>query len=281
MKNQKLIDKIILKALKEDIGPGDITTKAIISKNKKGIAKFIVKDEGVIAGIKIVERVFKLYDKKLKLKKYIKDGVEVKKNQIIAEVSGNAASILTVERTALNFLQRMSGIATIAKKFSDEVKHTKAKIIDTRKTAPGLRILDKLAVTYGGCQNHRIGLFDMFLVKDNHIVAAGSIINAVQECRKLMTKKKKKFKIEVETENLKQVKEALNAKVDIIMLDNFEISIMKEAIELIKNKSKTEASGGVTLENVKQIAETGVDYISVGALTHSVRALDISLELEI
>jgi nicotinate-nucleotide pyrophosphorylase (carboxylating) len=281
MKYQKQIDKIILRALKEDVGSGDITTRATIPPNKKGRAKFIAKDNGIVAGLNVIERVFKLYDKKLKLKKFMRDGDKVNKGQIIAEVSGRISSILSAERTALNFLQRMSGIATLANKFLDEVKHTNVKIVDTRKTIPGLRILDKLAVAYGGCQNHRFGLYDMFLIKDNHIAAAGSITSAVKACQKLMRKKKKKIKIEVETENIEQVKEALSTNADIIMLDNFNIDEIKKAVELIDHNKKIEVSGGITLDSVKTIAETGVDYISVGALTHSVKVLDISLKIDI
>jgi len=280
MKYQKQIDKIILKALREDIGSGDITTMATISKNQKGTANLIVKENGIVAGVEITKRVFTLFDNKLKIKSFLKDGDKGKTQDIILKISGRIASILSAERTALNFLQRMSGIATLSKKFSEEIKYTKAKIIDTRKTVPGLRILDKRAVELGGCKNHRLGLFDMFLIKDNHIAAAGSISTAVKGCKKLIKVKNKKFKIEVETENLDQVNEAIESGVDIIMLDNFEISVMKKAVELIKNKAKVEASGGITLETVREIAETGVDYISVGALTHSVKALDISLDIE-
>jgi nicotinate-nucleotide pyrophosphorylase (carboxylating) len=281
MKYQKQIDKIILKALKEDIGSGDITSKAIVPVNQKGKAKFIVKDNGIIAGLNIVDRVFKLFDKNIKLIKFFHDGDEVKKGQIVAEVSGRVSSILSAERTALNFLQRMSGIATLANKLREEVKHTKVKIVDTRKTVPGLRILDKLAVAYGGCQNHRFGLYDMFLIKDNHIAAAGSITDAVKACRKFMRKKKKKYKIEVETENLEQVREVLYTRTDIIMLDNFEIDKIKEAVELINGQKQIEVSGGISPDTVKLIADTGVDFISVGALTHSVKALDISLKIDI
>ena len=281
MKHQKQIDKIILRAFKEDIGTDDITSKAVVPAGKKGKAKFIVKEEGIIAGLDVVERVFKLFDKNLKLKKFLDDGDKVKKGQIIAEVHGGISSILSTERTALNFLQRMCGIATQANKFSEEVKHTKVKIVDTRKTVPGLRILDKLAVSYGGCHNHRFGLYDMFLIKDNHITAAGSITGAVKACTKFMKKKKKKYKIEVETQNIEQVREALNTKVDIIMLDNFELNKIKEAVDLIGGKKQIEASGGITLASVKAIAEIGVDYISVGALTHSVKALDISLKVDV
>ena len=279
MKHQKQINKLILKALKEDIGSGDITTIATISRNQRGTASIIAKENGIISGVKVAKSVFKLLDKKNKISELKKDGDVVKKNEIILKISGKIASILSAERTALNFLQRMSGIATLSGKFSNEVKNTKAKIIDTRKTAPGLRLLDKMAVESGGGQNHRLGLYDMFLIKDNHIASSGSISRAVNECKKFMKKKKIKYKIEVETENLNQVKEAVASGADIIMLDNFEIPDMKKAVELINGKAKIEVSGGVILEKVKEIAETGVDFISVGSLTHSVKALDISLEI--
>lgn len=278
-KIHKNISKLISSALSEDIKNGDITTKATISKSKKAVGNFLVKADGIIAGLEIAKLVFKQVDPKIKFEIKINDGSKVKYGDIAAIVSGKAQSLLTAERTALNFLQRMSGIATSANLYSEKIKHTKAKIIDTRKTVPGLRTLDKLAVKLGGCANHRIGLYDMFLIKDNHIEVAGSITSAVDACVKYNKKHNKKFKIEVETKNLKEVKEALTTKADIIMLDNFEIEEMKKAVELIDGKCKVEASGGVNLETVKAIAETGVDYISVGALTHSVKVLDISLEV--
>lgn len=278
-KIDKQIIKLIKNALQEDIKTGDITTKATISKSKKAVGKFLIKADGIIAGLEIAKKVFLAVDLKIKFNIKIKDGSQVKYGDVAAVVYGKAQSLLTAERTALNFLQRMSGIATSANKYSEKVKHTKAKIIDTRKTVPGLRAVDKLAVKLGGCKNHRIGLYDMFLIKDNHIEVAGSIIKAVEACVKYNKKHHTKFKIEVETKNLKEVEEALKTEADIIMLDNFEISNMKKAVQLINGKKKTEASGGVNLETVKEIAETGVDYISVGALTHSVKALDISLEI--
>ncbi len=277
----KSVLKLINNALKEDIGKSDITTKATIGKSKKAIGKFLVKADGVIAGLEIAKTVFKSFDSKIKFEIKIKDGLKVNKGDVAAIVTGNAQSLLTAERTALNFLQRMSGIATSANIYTEKVKHTKAKIIDTRKTVPGLRMLDKMAVKFSGCENHRIGLYDMFLIKDNHIEVAGSITAAVQSCQKYQKKRRTKFKIEVETKNLKEVEEALKTKADIIMLDNFEIDKMIQAVQLINGKCKIEASGGVNLETVQAIAETGVDYISVGALTHSVKALDISLEITI
>lgn len=277
----KTVSKLIKTALHEDVKNGDITTKATISKSKKAVGKFLVKADGIIAGLEITKTVFKTVDPKIKFEIKIKDGCNVKYGDVTAIVSGKAQSLLTAERTALNFLQRMSGIATSANVYSEKVKHTKAKVIDTRKTVPGLRYLDKLAVKLGGCANHRIGLYDMFLIKDNHIEIAGSITKAVEECVKYNKKHHTKFKIEVETKNLKEVEEALTTKADIIMLDNFEIDEMEKAVKIIKGKCKVEASGGVNLETVKAIAETGVDFISVGALTHSVKALDISLEIEL
>ena len=277
------MDKSILKtistALKEDVKNGDITTKATISKSKKAVGKFLVKADGIIAGLEIAKAVFKSIDPKIKFELKINDGSKVKYGDVAAIVSGRAQSLLTAERTALNFLQRMSGIATSANNYSEKVKHTKAKVIDTRKTVPGLRSLDKLAVNLGGCSNHRIGLYDMFLIKDNHIEVAGSITKAVETCVKYNKKHRTKLKIEVETKNLKEVEEAIKTKADIIMLDNFEIDEMKKAVKIINGKCKIEASGGVNLDTVRAIAETGVDYISVGALTHSVKALDISLEI--
>jgi len=278
-KTDKTTLKLIKNALQEDVKNGDITTKATISKSKKAIGEFLVKAEGIIAGLEIAKAVFKSVDPKIKFDIKIKDGSKVKYGDVAAVVSGKAQSLLTSERTALNFLQRMSGIATSANNYSEMVKHTKAKVIDTRKTVPGLRTLDKLAVKLGGCANHRIGLYDMFLIKDNHIEVAGSITKAVETCVKYNKKHRTKFKIEVETKNLKEVEEAIKTKADIIMLDNFDIDEMKKAVKIINGTSKIEASGGVNLETVKSIAETGVDFISVGALTHSVKALDISLEI--
>jgi nicotinate-nucleotide pyrophosphorylase (carboxylating) len=279
MKINKQIKIIIRTALAEDIGKGDITTVSTIKKSQRAKGAFLIKADGVIAGLKIAEAVFKLVNPKIKFVATIKDGSKVKKNDIAATVEGKASSLLTAERTALNFLQRMCGIASLANQYSEKVKHTKAKIIDTRKTVPGIRILDKLAVTLGGCKNHRIGLYDMFLIKDNHIEVAGSITKAVEACIKYNKHHHTKFKVEVETKNLLEVEEALQTKADIIMLDNFELDEMKKAVKLINSKCKVEASGGVNLETVQSIAETGVDFISVGALTHSVKALDISLEI--
>jgi nicotinate-nucleotide pyrophosphorylase (carboxylating) len=275
------VEKIIRTALDEDIGKADITTAAIVHDNITGEGIFLVKQDGMLAGFEIVENVLKMVDKTLRFKRYFKDGDKIKKGDIAAEVRGKASSILTSERTSLNFFQRMSGIATAANQYQEKIKHTKAKIIDTRKTVPGLRLIDKLAFKLSGCANHRMGLYDMFLIKDNHIAAAGSITNAIEKCKDYKKKYRLNSKIEVETTNIGQVKEALNCGVDMIMLDNFEINELKKAVEIINCKSEIEASGNITLETVEEVAEAGVDYISVGAITHSVKALDISLELKI
>jgi nicotinate-nucleotide pyrophosphorylase (carboxylating) len=273
--------EIIRRALDEDIQTGDVTTQAIIPDEVLGRGKFLVKADGLVAGLTIAEKVFEMVDEKIEFNILIEDGCKVKPGDIAAEVKGKAASILTAERTALNFLQRMSGIATLTNNFVERIKHTKAKILDTRKTVPGLRLLDKEAVRLGGGKNHRIGLFDMFLIKDNHIEIAGSITDAVNACKKFQQKKNPDLKIEVETKNLEEVKEALACGVDIIMLDNFKVDLMKGAVKIINGKCLVEASGNISIENVKEIAETGVDFISAGALTHSVKALDISLEIEL
>lgn len=274
--NQKEIERVILTALKEDIGAGDITTNLLIPKKQQAKAFFLAKEDGVIAGLEIAKMVLQKLDKKIVWKSFVKDGNFVSSGTRIAEVKGSLRTLLTGERTALNILQRMSGIATVTNSFVKIVNGTNAKILDTRKTVPGLRMFDKYAVIIGGGTNHRFGLFDMVLIKDNHIKAAGSITNAVAKIRKDVTKK---IKIEVETSNLDEVREALKNKVEIIMLDNMTVAMMKEAVKIIAGKTKVEASGNVNFKSIKAIAETGVDFISVGALTHSVKALDISMKI--
>jgi len=275
--NKKELIQIINLALKEDIGSGDVTTNLIVPDFQKGIAEIFVKEDGVIAGLNVANEIFKRLNNKITFRKFVKEGDKVSKGTKIAEVKGSLRTLLTGERTALNFLQRMSGIATFTAKFVAQLEGLNTKILDTRKTVPCLRMLDKYSVKIGGGTNHRFGLYDMVLIKDNHIKAAGSITRAVQLIRK---KLKKKMKIEVETANLDEVKEALSNKVDIIMLDNMSVEMMEQAVKLIGGKAKVEASGNVTLENVRKIALTGVDFISVGALTHSVKALDISMKIQ-
>ena len=272
----KQIKKIIETSLAEDIGTGDITTMAIIRRDKTGHAQAIAKDDFVIAGSDIFIETFLLLDDKIKVKKLVSDGKRAKKGSIIAEISGSLFHILQAERVALNLFQRMCGIATLTAKFVEAVQGSKVKILDTRKTMPGLRILDKMAVSIGGGFNHRMGLYDGVLIKDNHIAAAGSITAAVDMQRQGLPHT---LKIEVETKNIAEVKEALKCGVDIIMLDNMTPDEMKKAAAFVAGRALLEASGNVNLQNVAAIAATGVDLISVGELTHSVRAVDISLKI--
>lgn len=270
------IIKIIKNALAEDIGTGDITTGATVRAGKKGRALAIAKDDFIVAGIDVFEATFKILDKNIKIKKLIRDACHVKKGAVIAEISGSLSGILKAERVSLNLFQRMCGIATLTAKYVEAVSNSRAKILDTRKTVPGLRILDKMAVRLGGGCNHRIGLYDGILIKDNHIEAAGGITAAVKAQRKSLSGK---MTIEVETTNLKEVKEALSCGVDIIMLDNMSVPAMRKAVDHVAGRALLEASGNVSLRNVAAIAATGVDFISVGELTHSVRAADISLKI--
>ncbi len=270
------IKKIIEAALAEDIGTGDITTTAIVDRKLSGKAQAIAKDDFVVAGIEIFQDVFVFLDEHAQFSLPVCDGETVKSGDIIAEVSGSLFYILQAERVALNILQRMCGIATLTGKYVSAVRGTTAKILDTRKTMPGLRLLDKMAVSIGGGFNHRMGLYDGVLIKDNHIAAAGSITAAVQAQRRSLPHN---VKIEVETKNLQEVKDALSCGVDIIMLDNMTTTEMKKAVELVCGRALVEASGNVSLSNIAAIAATGVDLISIGELTHSVRAADISLNI--
>jgi len=273
----KEVKKIITNALAEDIGKGDLTTKAIVRRDQKGRAAAWAKDDFVVAGLDIFLEVFKTLDKKIMFRKKLSDGSVAHPGEIIVEISGSLTSILQAERVALNIFQRMCGIATLASRYVRAVRGTKAKILDTRKTAPGLRILDKMAVRLGGAQNHRFGLDDGVLIKDNHIAAAGGIPRAVELMRK---KSPLGMKIEVETRNFQEVKEALQCGVDIILLDNMTVTDMKKVVDIARGRALLEASGNVNLSNVARIARAGVDFISVGELTHSVRAADISLKIE-
>ena len=273
---EKKIRDIIEAALAEDIGTGDITTQATVSPKKKGRAQAVAKDDFVIAGIDVFAETFQLLDKSIKVNKLIDDGYRAKRGDIIAEVLGSLSNILQAERVALNLFQRMSGIATLTSKYVKAVRGSKAKILDTRKTMPGLRVLDKMAVRIGGGCNHRTGLYDGVIIKDNHIEAAGGIIAAVKAQRKRLPHT---LKIEVETKNIKEVKEALKCCVDIIMLDNMSVPAMKRAVGLVAGRALLEASGNVNLQSVSEIAATGVDLISIGELTHSVQAADISLKV--
>ena len=275
--DKKELDRIISEALREDIGSGDVTTNLIVPRTTVSKAFMIAKADGIIAGLPIAKAVFKKLDKEIIWKSLVKEGEHVSAGTEIVLLKGSYRSLLIGERTALNFLQRISGIATTTSKYVDRLEGLNTVILDTRKTAPGLRMLDKYGVKMGGGTNHRIGLYDMVLIKDNHIKAAGGIIEAVMQIKNNL---KRKIKIEVEATNLDEVKLALNAGVDIIMLDNMSLKQMREAVNLIGGKVKVEASGGVNLNAVRAIAETCVDFISVGALTHSVKALDISMNFK-
>ena len=266
--------KTVRKALNEDIGSGDVTTDCTIPEDQTISARLIAKGNGIIAGLEVFAACFKELNTNIQIEFLKNDGQAVEAGETIAVLSGLARPILTAERVALNFLQRMSGIATVTNQMARQVKGTKAKILDTRKTAPGLRYFDKWAVRIGGGQNHRFGLFDMVLIKDNHIAASGGIKQAVERVRQCDRQQRL---IEVEVKNLEELQEAIEARVDRILLDNMDLETMQKAVEICQGRIPLEASGNVTLDTVRKIAETGVDFISVGSLTHSVKALDLSL----
>ncbi len=276
MLNLRSLDSLIDLAFEEDIGIGDITTEATVPPEREGIGILLAKSDGMIAGLPIAERVFSKLDATLAFRTLVSDGEAVDAGTSIAEVQGSAKTILIGERTALNFLQRLSGIATLTAQFVEAVAGYDAKIVDTRKTAAGWRALQKYAVRVGGGYNHRFGLYDGVLIKDNHIVAAGGIANAVQRAREVVPHT---VKIEVEVETAEQVDEALEVDADILLLDNMPLSIMQNVVQEVGDRAVTEASGGIKLERVQAVAATGVDLISVGALTHSAMPMDISLTL--
>lgn len=269
------MDNLIMQALREDITSEDITTNAVMKQYKKGEVELICKEDGIIAGLDVFKRTFELLDEDTKVEFYVKDGQEVKNKQLIGKITGDIRVLLSGERTALNYLQRMSGIATYTNKVASMLKGTKIKLLDTRKTTPNMRIFEKYSVKVGGGYNHRYNLSDGILLKDNHIAAAGGVKEAV-----IMAKEYAPFvrKIEVEVENLDMLKEALDAGADIIMLDNMQKDDMIEAVKMCKGKAETECSGNVTKENIKNLIDIGVDYISSGALTHSAKILDLSMK---
>ncbi len=274
--NQLLYSEIVEKALVEDLGSGDVTTSNIFGLDHSGSGLVIAREKGVAAGLPVAEMVFKTLNQAIQWDQFCPEGTEFRSGDVLAEIKGSMQAILSGERVALNFLQRLSAIATRTRTYSERAAKYNVKILDTRKTTPGLRVLEKYAVRLGGGINHRIGLYDAALVKDNHIKGAGGIKNAVL---RLKSKLPMTAKIEVEVENMAQVEEALDAGVDIIMLDNMAPEKMKQAVELIDGKVLVEASGSIGLDDVEAVAAAGVDYISVGALTHSVEALDISLDI--
>jgi nicotinate-nucleotide pyrophosphorylase (carboxylating) len=271
----KEIDAVIAAALREDMPQGDITSENIIPARSVSRALFLAKQEGILAGIEVARRVLKRIDRRIIFKKLFKDGQPIKPGDVLAEVEGDSISILKGERTALNFLQRMSGIATTTREFVDAISGTKARILDTRKTTPGLRIFEKYAVKMGGGKNHRLNLSTMVLIKDNHLRLVGDIPAAVEKARR---KVKRGIKIEVEVTDFKQAREAVQAGADMIMLDNVPLKKMREIIDWVKGRIPVEVSGNVCLKNVRRIALLGPEYISVGRLTHSYASLDLSLE---
>ncbi len=280
VQNDSRISRLVEIALMEDIGMGDLTGEAIVTDDQIGEAIVLCKADGVVAGLGIAEIVFSYCDTSLTFEPLVEDGATIRSGATIARVGGLLRGILKGERTALNFLQRMSGIATMTSLYVNAVSGTRVRITDTRKTAPGLRALDKLAVSLGGGTNHRFGLDDMVLIKDNHIAAAGGVTPAIQRCREFLDRYHIAVPLEVETTTVAQVREALGCDgVQRIMLDNFSLDEMRRAVLLIDHRCEVEASGGITLDRIRAVADTGVDFISVGALTHSVSALDISLEI--
>ena len=273
------IEEIIRRALEEDLGTGDHTSLATIPKDATGISRLLIKEEGILSGVDIARMVFREIDGSLAFKNLIPDGSHVKPGDIAFEVSGSVRSILAGERLALNFMQRMSGIATATRQMADLVAGTKARLLDTRKTTPLLRELEKMAVRTGGGENHRMGLYDMIMIKDNHIDFAGGIRQAIEAVEDYLSKKDESLKIEIEVRNFEELQQVLSiGKVHRIMLDNFSPANLAKAVEIIGGRFETEASGGINLQNIREYAETGVDFISVGSLTHHIRSLDMSLK---
>jgi len=276
---EDLINDLIRLAFAEDIGDGDHTTLCSIPESAQGKAQLIIKEKGVLAGVEIAEKIFHTFDKDMKINVFIKDGTEVNPGDIAFIVEGKVQSLLQTERLVLNVMQRMSGIATTTRKYAKQLEGTKTKVLDTRKTTPGMRMLEKEAVKIGGGENHRIGLFDMILLKDNHVDFAGGIENAIKRAQKYCEEKNKNLKIEIEVRNFKELEEVLKTGgVDRIMFDNFSVEDTREAVKRVAGRYEIESSGGITFDTLRDYAECGVDYISVGALTHSVKSLDMSLK---
>jgi len=277
--DKEYVDQFIISALKEDVGDGDHTSLATIPADTTGKAKLLVKDNGILAGVELAAEIFHIVDADLKMITYLKDGADIKYGDIAFEVEGNAQSILKAERLVLNCMQHMSGIATKTNEIVDVLKGYNTKVLDTRKTTPGLRYLEKWAVRIGGGVNHRFGLYDMILIKDNHVDYAGGISEAIEGARNYLAANHKKLAIEIEVRNIEELGEVIQTGgVDRILLDNFNFSDLRDAVNMIEGRFITEASGGITIDNIREYAACGVDYISVGALTHSVKSLDLSLK---
>ena len=276
---EELNDRLIDLAFAEDIGDGDHTTLCCIPQDAMGKSTLLIKEEGILAGVEIAKEVFRRFDPEMKVEVLMQDGTRVKPGDVAMIVTGRVQSLLQTERLMLNILQRMSGIATMTHKYVERLKGTKTRVLDTRKTTPGMRMLEKAAVKIGGGVNHRIGLFDMILLKDNHVDFAGGIANAINRCHAYLKEKGKDLKIEIEVRNLDELQQVLDmGGVDRIMLDNFSVADTRKAVEMIGGRFETESSGGITFDTLRDYAECGVDFISVGALTHSVKGLDMSFK---
>ncbi|HHU27268.1 MAG TPA: carboxylating nicotinate-nucleotide diphosphorylase [Bacteroidales bacterium] len=279
MSEKELIDGLIALAFAEDIGEGDHTTLSSIPEHAMGQSELLIKEEGVLAGVEIAKMVFHRFDPDLQVEVAIKDGTPVSPGDVAFTVRGRVRSMLQTERLVLNIMQRMSGIATTTREYVKLLQGTSAKVLDTRKTTPGMRLLEKQAVKLGGGENHRIGLFDMILLKDNHVDFAGGIENALRGAQRYLKEKNKTLKVEIEVRNLAELEEALQVGIaDRIMLDNFSVETTREAVKRVAGRVELESSGGITRDTIRAYAETGVDFISVGALTHSVKSLDMSLK---
>ena len=276
---EELNDRLIDLAFAEDIGDGDHTTLCCIPKDAMGKSKLLIKEEGILAGVEIAKEVFRRFDPEMQVEVFLQDGAHVKPGDVAMVVTGRVQSLLQTERLMLNIMQRMSGIATMTHKYVERLEGTKTRVLDTRKTTPGMRMLEKEAVKIGGGVNHRIGLFDMILLKDNHVDFAGGIANAINRCHAYLKEKGKDLKIEIEVRNLDELRQVLDiGGVDRVMFDNFSLEDTRKGVEMVAGRIETESSGGITFDTIRDYAECGVDFISVGALTHSVKGLDMSFK---
>ena len=279
LKVEELVDRLIDLSFAEDIGDGAHTTLCCIPEDAMGKSKLLIKEDGILAGVEIAKEVFHRFDPTMQVEVLMGDGTKVKKGDVAMIVTGKVRSLLQTERLMLNIMQRMSGIATMTSKYVERLEGTHTRVLDTRKTTPGMRMLEKQAVKIGGGCNHRIGLFDMILLKDNHVDFAGGIANAINRCHEYLKQKGLALKIEIEVRNFDELKQAMDCGgIDRIMLDNFSVADTKKAVEIVGGKYETESSGGITFDTLRDYAECGVDYISVGALTHSVKGLDMSFK---
>ena len=279
LKVEELVDRLIDLSFAEDIGDGDHTTLCCIPENAMGKSKLLIKEDGILAGVEIAKEVFHRFDPTMQVEVFMGDGSKVKKGDVAMIVTGKVRSLLQTERLMLNIMQRMSGIATMTSKYVERLEGTHTRVLDTRKTTPGMRMLEKQAVKIGGGCNHRIGLFDMILLKDNHVDFSGGIANAINRCHEYLKEKGLDLKIEIEVRNFEELKQAMDCGgIDRIMLDNFSVEDTKKAVEIVGGKYETESSGGITFDTLRDYAECGVDFISVGALTHSVKGLDMSFK---